>query len=386
MSARGRAICGTPRQAPVRGSWPRLDRVRHDLLDTGLDDRLDSRSGTGLDAALGPRADPGASSADDAALPEVHADPGVVWHYTDGAGLISILRHDVLWATASPFLNDAEEVGLGLGLLMRAAQRLGADGDPFWRDVTERVRQSGARHGPSAGVFFILSASRAWDSLAMWRCYGKAREAYAIGLDASVPLQVLGDPDGHPQVDAPDDGLVLRHRPWAPVHYAEADQQRLVTTTLDALQAAARDLGADPRHQPALQALERMASAGPTVAESVLDDLEECLLLIKHPGFAEEQETRHSTVLYTGEQARTETFLRYRATDYGIAPYLHLTGPDPRHPGAVGTNHSHRLPVRAVAIGPSPNGAAATESVQSLLRGTGHGDVPVLRSQIPFRT
>src|SRR3954453_11953836 len=43
----------------------------------------------------------------------VKTDPGVVWHYTDGSGLLSILRHDVLWATSAAFLNDKNEVALG---------------------------------------------------------------------------------------------------------------------------------------------------------------------------------------------------------------------------------------------------------------------------------
>lgn len=37
----------------------------------------------------------------------------LVWHYTSGASLLSILQNDVLWATAAPFLNDAQEIAIG---------------------------------------------------------------------------------------------------------------------------------------------------------------------------------------------------------------------------------------------------------------------------------
>jgi len=37
----------------------------------------------------------------------------LAWHYTSGASLLSILQNDVLWATAAPFLNDAQEIAIG---------------------------------------------------------------------------------------------------------------------------------------------------------------------------------------------------------------------------------------------------------------------------------
>lgn len=46
---------------------------------------------------------------------------GLVWHYTNGPGLISILSNHVLWATSAPFLNDQQEVALGGELI---AQRI----------------------------------------------------------------------------------------------------------------------------------------------------------------------------------------------------------------------------------------------------------------------
>ena len=76
--------------------------------------------------------------------------------------------------------------------------------------------------------------------------------------------------------------------------------------------------------------------------------------------------------------------LSYRPTAYGIAPFVRLTGGDPD--GGVGQVRPDPspLPVRAVAISPSPNGPESTASLRRLLVRHGY-DVPVLRSGIPFR-
>ena len=66
--------------------------------------------------------------------------------------------------------------------------------------------------------------------------------------------------------------------------------------------------------------------------------------------------------------------------------YLRLTGRTPdTDPQMLVTDTAGPLPIRAVAISPSPNGPLAGASVQQLLRANGYPRVPVLRSGIPFR-
>lgn len=314
-------------------------------------------------------------------------DPSVVWHYTDGPGLLSILRNHVLWATAAPFLNDAGEVALGLDLITRRlTERLADHADA--ESLRQAIQQSRHRlDDSSGGTFFILSASQHWDSLAMWRDYGGARESYALGLDATEPLLVVGDPEGHPEVDgAQDDGFVLRQRPWAPVEYDDAGQQTMIDDLLDSIP------GAISRAEAMLADQERPT---PESFTDLLDQLEMALILTKHAGFRDERETRLATILYTDRDTqrqgpssaqRTSTFVRYRSSAFGIAPYLWLTGAgdDPR-PGVVGTTTPRPLPLRGLALSPSPNGPAAEGSVHSLLLASGYGDLPVRRSAIPFR-
>lgn len=321
---------------------------------------------------------------------------GLVWHYTDGPGLVSILGHHVLWATSSQFLNDSQEVSLGFRMLADRVEHRAAAGDPLCRLIAEKLRHVEPRQGPSDGHFFILSASRTWDSLAMWRSYGRARECYAIGLDPAAPLLVLGDETGHPEVDGDDDGFLLRHRPWAPVHYSGIEQEALVDAVLDRLPDQVTRLR-ERRRDPASGGRPTIEDAAPQVAD-LLDDLEAALLLSKHEGFREEQETRYATVLYRGETtagraADVSSFVRFRSTSYGITPYLRLTGsPEGADTtGAAGgspagTTRPAPLPIRAVAISPSPNGPAATASVHDLLVANGYAAVPVRRSMIPYRS
>lgn len=319
-------------------------------------------------------------------LPEI--DPReLVWHYTDGHGLVSILSGHTLWATSSAFLNDRQEIQLGGELVAQRIREL-AEGDTsgLLAKIADKVATS-AEHGEGPGTadFYILSASQEHDSLAMWRLYGGAAESYAIGLDPSAPLAVLGDADTPTRRE---DGLYLHHEPWQPVRYAEEEQIALVDGVVQALPGTlqrlgdvARDETFDPQQPPTPE-------LGQEVAQ-LLDDLQELLFLIKHPGFVDERETRYRVVLVTGGPERRTVpeieakLLSYRPTTYGIAPFVRLTGGDPDSSAQV-TPDPSPLPIRAVAISPSPNGDESTGSLRRLLVRHGY-DVPVLRSAIPFR-
>ncbi len=179
----------------------------------------------------------------------------------------------------------------------------------------------------------------------MWRSYGGRGESYAIGLDPHADLVVLVD-----DVTVADQAL-FRQQDWMPVRYDRAGQDALIDAVADTLQAA-----------------------------------EHALLLIKHPGFREEQETRRTTDVFgEGGRAQARTGLaRFRHTAYGVAPYLRLTGTSDAARGPV-TPVPGPLPIRAVAISPTPNGEAAEESLLALPDSHGMPHVPVRRSEIPFR-
>jgi hypothetical protein len=298
----------------------------------------------------------------------------LVWHYTDGRGLLSILAGDVLWATASGYLNDTSEVELGNRLVLERFTALADAKNPVFAALRERIAQSDVKQGPSPAWFFILSASATPDSLAMWRSYGGRGESYAIGLDPSADLVVLVD-----DVTV-SERVVVRQHDWMPVRYDGVEQEALVDAVMAEL----------PKGIDAVDALRERGD--PSTADyldafaDTLEAAEQALLLIKHPGFREEQETRRTTTVL-GDGRRTDALTglaRFRHTAYGMAPYLRLTGASDAAVGTV-TTEPAPLPIRAVAISPTPNGDAAQESLLALLASHGMHDVPVRRSGIPFR-
>ena len=305
----------------------------------------------------------------------------LVWHYTDGEGLLSIVRNHALWATASGYLNDRDEVTLGYRRLEAELDSRAGSGDEFARRVLDEARRSGrSQAGPSPSSFFILSAAQHWDLLAMWRGYGGAGESYAVGLDPEMPLHVLCDPGAPPLVG---DGTthLLRQRPWTAVQYGPEGQNALARAVFDGMEVELAAL------------VDRVEREGRVTREAVLetlgetiDEIEQALALIKHEGFHDEREVRHSTVLlHPYELTGWGGVVRYRPTAYGMAPHLWLTGGPDETTASPFTATPAPLPVRAVAISPSPNGAAAEDSLRAMLGSHGY-DVEVHRSPIPFRS
>lgn len=309
-----------------------------------------------------------------------HGD-GLVWHYTNGAGLVSIVRSHVLWATASGFLNDREEVRLGLRLLHDELVTRAGTGDDFSRELLERVR--GSEDGPSgsaASTFFILSAAEHWDLLAMWRLYGGYGESYAVGLDPGVPLRVLCDSHAPALARDRDDFMVVQ-RPWSSVRYSAEGQRALAAAVFDGMEDELATLRARVEREGAITRRVVVETLGET-----LDDIEQALALIKHEGFHAEREVRHSSVLlHPDDLVSWAGVVRYRASAYGMAPHLWLTGAGAGDALAAPlTGSVAPLPIRAVAISPSPTGEDAERSLCAMLTSEGY-DVEVRRSRIPFR-
>lgn len=309
------------------------------------------------------------------------SEDGLVWHYTDGTGLVSIVRSHVLWATASGFLNDRDEVRLGLRLLRDELVARAGGGDDFARDLLERVLSTEqASPRSSASTFFILSAAEHWDLLAMWRLYGGHGESYAIGLDPSVPLRVLCD-EGAPALAGDLDDVMVVQRPWTSVRYSAEGQRALAAAVFDGMEDELKALRARVEREGEVTHRIVVETLGET-----LDDIEQALALIKHEGFHAEREVRHSSVLlHPDDLAPWRGVVRYRASAYGMAPHLWLTGADPDAGAASPLTRSvAALPIRAVAISPSPTGREAERSLAALLASEGY-DVEVRRSGIPFR-
>lgn len=88
----------------------------------------------------------------------------VVWHYTNGSGLVGIIESQLIWASSPVTLNDSQEIGLGLALFQDAVDELRPtlSGDKLDRlkAVTDKDRIWDA-----VGDLFIISASLEGDLL-----------------------------------------------------------------------------------------------------------------------------------------------------------------------------------------------------------------------------
>jgi hypothetical protein len=113
----------------------------------------------------------------------------VVWHYTDGDGLLGILQTATIFATQVAFLNDTTETKYASELYRHQIRKLqqskagDAIAEPFLAQVANFIEASAVAPLHGISKFFVSSFSGEEDDLAQWARYGK-KSGYAIGLIA----------------------------------------------------------------------------------------------------------------------------------------------------------------------------------------------------------
>lgn len=115
----------------------------------------------------------------------------VVWHYTDGAGILGILQSSTLYATQVSSLNDPNETKYATDLYKEVVKQVIAessddhDAVAFYNAVLEAVKEN--PESPTHGIskFFVTSFSADENDLAQWRLYG-GKNPYAIGFYAGM--------------------------------------------------------------------------------------------------------------------------------------------------------------------------------------------------------
>ena len=110
---------------------------------------------------------------------------GTVWHYTTGAGLAGLVGGKVLWASATGFMNDVNELKTGQAVF----EELVAN---YVVNVDEKIRGNFTAMVKTAMIHdslrtFVACASRQPDRLTMWRNY-TSEVGYAVALDGKKPL------------------------------------------------------------------------------------------------------------------------------------------------------------------------------------------------------
>src|SRR5271167_915143 len=134
----------------------------------------------------------------------------VIWHYTTGDALLSVVETGTLYATQVSCLNDSTEIRYGAKLLRDAFMNIQTDATEekllLERIIKATVEEPAAPTNlPSA--WFVTCFSQEKDDLSQWRAYSGGENGYAIAFLAvglfnrgSIVARVNYDEEQHKQV------------------------------------------------------------------------------------------------------------------------------------------------------------------------------------------
>jgi hypothetical protein len=258
--------------------------------------------------------------------------PGLIYHYTDGEGLLGILnrgREDRrIWASDLHLLNDSRELDYPISLIHPWLEELRGDYLKERATVPNRgtdesvydLIQQRLTGGNDLYRVFAACFCESDDLLSQWRSYGSG--GYAIGFSAAALTQ------SHLASDGPTETrLALRK-----VAYG--------------FESATRDL------RSLKAALEQLSPWGMHGMRSHMFTLHQLLpemAGIKHSSWKEEQEWRLIVSAYRPQHLAPS----FRVTSVGIVPFLKLVIPE--------------AAIHEIVIGPSSHPEARREGVQALV-------------------
>jgi hypothetical protein len=279
--------------------------------------------------------------------------PTTLYHYTTPTGFKGIIESGVLRATHVAYTNDRIE-------LLHAVE--------ITRSCV-RDRQHNATTQSEKNLLAALDANLAnttpfntlpvaiscfcedGDLLSQWRGYGLGEGGIAIGFDAKKVLATLTNWDGY----------------LAPVIYKDAEQRQLATDLVAGI-VSEYDAILKSRHiADAVTHLSDYLTGCAAVATRMGP-------LFKHHGFAEENEWR---LIHLIQNLSTVRFL---AKSTYLSPFVEL---------AIGVKRDKQpdlLPITEVWFGPGRYQEHAQQSCGALLSAFGYFNIPLNRSQTPFRS
>jgi Protein of unknown function (DUF2971) len=269
-----------------------------------------------------------------------------LFHYTNAAGLLGIVRDAALWATDPRFLNDEQETMYARGLFHSTLAAmdnpaLAPDHPPhsspaeFGQAFDEyRARLGRELESPYLSVY-VTCFCESGDLLSQWRGYG-SDHGYAIEFEASA-------------LEPSSEGVQGFRAELVQVNYGPEGAG-------DAVSAVMRGVHRDSN-------LGHLGTHAYFMAERVAA----MLAAVKHPGFSEEKEWR--LVMARGDPFGPAT--RFRTSSMAIIPYIEMPFP--------------REAVVSVRVGPGQHMPLRQQGVERLLRERGWG-AKVLPSTVPLRT
>jgi hypothetical protein len=270
----------------------------------------------------------------------------VVWHYTNGDGLIGIIESGSIFATQISCLNDSTEIRYSAMRLREALLALivTMDNDlpetKFAKHFAELLQDDDAAPNSAGLPYFVSCFSSLEDDLSQWKSYGRGENGYAIGvltkdLFGTIVGQVNYDPEIHKAL-------------------AKETAEATIRFYKEGLEAGIGDW--ENVFLPAW--------------DSALTQLAP---LAKDPGFSAEKEVRVIHQLQDFEIAQ----LKVRQRKTMMSRHLPMRFP------SVG--QSPRFPISKVIVGPCRHREVTRISVDTLLRTHGYPSGLVMSSVRPYQ-
>lgn len=227
--------------------------------------------------------------------------PDILWHYTNAAGFLGIVRSGKLWATNTDYLNDSSEIRHARRLVLKAV--FDSHSDALSREEHEMLNFLCECMGSEATrPVFVTSLSAAKNELSQWRAYGGSSGSFALGFHVTSLLTAIGN------------NTETRFNLYKCI-YEESSSSALCQKFVEGLledfrvQRAALRPGAND-YQEMTDLVHEAVRVFDTLAP-----------LIKHPDFTAEAEWR----LVSDPVDLKKRPIRLREGKAGIVPYLELT-------------------------------------------------------------
>lgn len=279
----------------------------------------------------------------------------VLWHYTNGNGLLGILQSGLIHATQVSALNDSRETKYGTDLYKKAIEDLLVESTSetatvsFLKQVLQFVTDEPEYPWQAISKFYVACFSAAKDDLNQWLRYaGRGQGRYAIGFRA--------------------DGLT--REPNSSLFRVVYDKQKLESAVKRIAEATIFFYK---------QGLTGQRVSDPdTWASEFFGAWDEWIYklapLAKEPAWQSENEYRIVHELKLADRSK----VRFAQKATMLSRYIPLD-----FPCSIEERVS-RLPIATLIIGPQPHPQLTKVSARLLLEQMGYADVPVELSNCAF--
>jgi Protein of unknown function (DUF2971) len=286
--------------------------------------------------------------------------PPLLYHYTDAAGLLGMLKTRHLWATNSRFMNDPTEMDFAARIVLETAEDQAVNYPTvLFNRVMREIKDFLKIYSPEQNDEYVSCFCENGDLLSQWRGYGALGGGYALGFDSQyiglTHYQNLKKPEP-----------VLRR-----VLYDQKQQKNLVGRFIRLLldwetlrrKRYHKNIDIDSRDE---------------AWDKFNWFLSECLNCFKDPAYSEEQEWR---VIQYGRNMDSEKFVetQFRASRNRIVEYVELDFSRPT--GKL----RGQLPLKSIRYGPTLDPQVTERGLRLLCQQKGYGEsVRIERSGVPF--